>query len=419
MWGTPECQGSLNNLMTELDVDGRDYYGGNSAGVDIAQLPIWTDSSQNSSYGRIKATSTYAPTLGGNFVFTIGQTKSTITWDWERLQSLQAGGHQECTISNGQATISAIVVLGQCRFELPLNWRGGVNATVTSKIWTGPYFGEVTEQVKLLNPDYYFAPCTLSYCFEGITTEIESGFCYGQDNKSFTFQQYIDDQWKDIATTGTRLNADCTKTSWEPIPVSYNFAKVGSLMFRYVEASTPTSRGFTEPTRTILVLARDADYPSTAELKVKREAEAKAAAELKAKQEAEKVAAELKAKQEAEKVAAELIAKQEADTKAAAELIALQEAEAKAAAELKAKQEADAKAAAELKAKQEADANAAAELKAKQEADAKAAAGLKAKQEADAKAAALKKTTITCLKGKLVKKVTAVKPVCPKGYKKK
>ncbi len=59
------------------------------------------------------------------------------------------------------------------------------------------------------------------------------------------------------------------------------------------------------------------------------------------------------------------------------------------------------------------------EAKAKQEADAKAAAELKAKQEADAKAAALKKTTITCLKGKLVKKVIAVKPVCPTGYKKK
>jgi hypothetical protein len=29
------------------------------------------------------------------------------------------------------------------------------------------------------------------------------------------------------------------------------------------------------------------------------------------------------------------------------------------------------------------------------------------------------KTTITCVKGKLIKKVTAVKPICPKGYKKK
>ena len=35
------------------------------------------------------------------------------------------------------------------------------------------------------------------------------------------------------------------------------------------------------------------------------------------------------------------------------------------------------------------------------------------------KPVAAKKMTITCVKGKVVKKVTAVKPVCPKGYKKK
>ena len=80
------------------------------------------------------------------------------------------------------------------------------------------------------------------------------------------------------------------------------------------------------------------------------------------------------------------------------------EAEAKAAAE---------KAASELKAKQEAEATAAAELKAKAEAE------LKAKQETDAKAASSKKKTITCVKGKTKKKLTAVKPKCPKGYKKK
>jgi hypothetical protein len=397
MWGKPQCEGSLNNLMTELDVDGRDYYGGDSAGIDIAQLPIWTDRTEKSAYGRIKATSTYAPSLNESFVFTIGEKKSTISWDWERLGSLQAGGYQECTISNGQATIVAKVVLGRCEFEVPFNWRGGVNATVTSKIWTGPYFGEVSEQVKLLNPDYNFAPCTQSYCFEGISTEVKSGFCYQRDSKSFTLQQYIDDQWKDIATTGTRLSTECTKTSWEPIPVSYKFNKVGAFVFRYVEASTPTSRGYVEPPRTISVLARDADYPSTAELKVLREAEAKIAAELKAKQEAEA----------------------EAKVKAAAELKAKQEAEAKAAAELKAKQEAEAKAAAELKAKEEAEAQAAAELRAKQEAEAKVAAELKAKQEAAAKAALIKKITITCVKGKLTKKVTAIKPKCPVGYKKK
>jgi len=87
-----------------------------------------------------------------------------------------------------------------------------------------------------------------------------------------------------------------------------------------------------------------------------------------------------------------------------------------------AKAVADAKSAAELKAKQEAEAKTAAELKAKLEAESQADAALKAKQEADAKATATKiatakKTTITCVKGKLVKKVTAVKPKCPAGYK--
>ena len=94
--------------------------------------------------------------------------------------------------------------------------------------------------------------------------------------------------------------------------------------------------------------------------------------------------------------------------------------EVRLAAELKAKQEAEAKVAAELKAKQEADAKAALELKAKEEADAKAVADkLAAEKLAATKAAALKKTTITCIKGRLVKKVTAVKPLCPAGYKKK
>ena len=52
-------------------------------------------------------------------------------------------------------------------------------------------------------------------------------------------------------------------------------------------------------------------------------------------------------------------------------------------------------------------------------AEAKAAAELKAKQEAEAKAVASKKTTVTCTKGKLTKKVTGIKPNCPEGYKRK
>ena len=72
----------------------------------------------------------------------------------------------------------------------------------------------------------------------------------------------------------------------------------------------------------------------------------------------------------------------------------------------------------ELKAKQEAEAKTALELKAKEEADARAVADkLAAEKLAATKAAALKKTIIICTKGKLTKKVAAVKPKCPPGYK--
>jgi len=90
------------------------------------------------------------------------------------------------------------------------------------------------------------------------------------------------------------------------------------------------------------------------------------------------------------------------------------------AAELKAKQEAEAKAKVEAEAKAKAEAEA--KAKAEAEAKAKAEEEAKAKAEAEAKAkleAAKKKTTITCVKGKVTKKVTAVNPKCPKGYKKR
>ena len=80
---------------------------------------------------------------------------------------------------------------------------------------------------------------------------------------------------------------------------------------------------------------------------------------------------------------------------------------ARAAAELKAKQDAEERAATEAKL--------AADLKAKQDAEAKAAADKAAAQ----KLASQRKSTITCVKGKLVKKITAVSPKCPSGFKKK
>ena len=295
-------------------------------------------------------------------------------------------------------------------------------------------FGSVSITIRFLDPVISF-------------TESKVGLVTRVDDRTYRISGSANEPMNIEITATLTASSGSANTAPAPVPST---------------TTNPTN----EASAAVDAANKEAAEKAAADLKAKQEAEAaeaKAAADLKAKQEAEakaiadKAAANLKAKQEAEaKAAADLQAKQEADAKAlaektAAELKAKQEAEAaeaKAAADLKAKQEAEAKAVADkaaedLKAKQEAEAKAAEDLKAKQEAEAeaeakaaveKAAALLKAKQAADAKAAAAKilaaakakaaaaaakKTTITCVKGKLTKKVTAVKPVCPKGYKKK
>jgi len=103
---------------------------------------------------------------------------------------------------------------------------------------------------------------------------------------------------------------------------------------------------------------------------------------------------------------------------------ALNAAKAEADAKVRAEAEAKAKVEAEARAKVEAEARAKAEAEAKAKATptptpvATPIATLVPTSTPSA-APAAKKTTITCVKGKLKKKVTAKKPKCPTGYKKK
>ena len=166
-------------------------------------------------------------------------------------------------------------------------------------------------------------------------------------------------------------------------------------------------------------------------------------------------AVEGKSTRQQEAIAAELKAKQEAEAKAAVELKAKQEAEAKAAAEMIAKQEAEAKAIAEEAAQKviQDDFNVVTssyqklliriyDLKIKFPSVCNLL-GIEekllrlpiilgsdlstAKYNIQSVNASLdtsekvwektQKTTITCVKGKLTKKVTAIKPKCPNGYK--
>ena len=278
-------------------------------------------------------------------------------------------------------------------------------------------FGSVSLTVRFLDP-------VISY------KENKVGLVKKVNDLTYQISGYAT-ELMDIEITAN-CSSRCGNTNPIPAPEPAKTISPTDATNAAVDAAKKATDAANAATDAANIAAEEAAAKAEADLEAKQSADAKAAAELKAKQEADaKAAADLKAA--AAKVAAELKAAAEkiAADKSIAELKAAAE---KAAADLKAKIEAD-KVAADLKAAAD---KAAAELKAvaeKTAADLKAAADKAAAEKVltDAKAsaakilaaakakaaAALKKTTITCVKGKLTKKVTAVKPVCPKGYTKK
>jgi hypothetical protein len=202
-------------------------------------------------------------------------------------------------------------------------------------------------------------------------------------------------------------------------------------------ASIPDGNRIAYSTRIIKIpiseLFLTPEAKAAAELKAKQEAEAKAAAELKAKQEAEaKAAAELKAKQEAkvaaEKAAAELLLKeiQDRENSKIAKQLEIDSGLAKLRTSLielakkypSLKKGGDSFYGFNGLIQRLEDHN---EMFAEFSLDYKYEYYLKITEEVRKFIEKSLKSvkTITCVKGKQIKRVTEIKPVCPAGYKKK
>ena len=253
--------------------------------------------------------------------------------------------------------------------------------------------------------------CTSSKgCYVGMPL-MAPVICYVSDVGLMDLELFKDNTWQVIFTGPTKKGENNCGNSYSTPTFRTTFSEPGVQSFRWKATAggkysftttrydikidvIPPSKSGTNPLATTQYATTKISALSEAVLKSRAEAAAKAKAE-----EDARLAAEAAAKAKAE---------EEARLKAEAEARAKAEAEAKARAE------------AEAQAKAQAQAEEAARLKA--EAEAKAAAEAKARAEEEARlkaeaAAKSKKTTITCIKGKVTKKVTGVKPKCPTGFK--
>lgn len=406
MIGDPECPNKRTFSPITLDIGRNSYFGSDKAGIDIDKLPIWNDKSGSREYSKIYPTKTYGTTMAGNYVAEIGKTPLSISWSWNMNLAITKLSPVSCRLDYGSIVLSKLSDTSTCTFDIPANWRAGRIAKVTAEIKVGPFWGTASEEVKLMNSAYSFTPCTEEYCFVGEEWS-SPAVCWGAQIDEMELQELVGTKWVTFGKGKTTSNSGrcSSKTVSESPLFKKEFTAPGVHIFRWVSLANKTYAANIQDYFVLTVMNSEEGEPSKDLLKANKE-------------KGDQLVAEYEAAKLAE---AEAARKLEAERKAAAEAAKLAEAEAarKLEAERIAAAEAAKLAEAEAARKLEAERVAAEAVKL---AEAEAARKLEAEKKAAAEAAKqtlAKKRTITCQKGKLVKKVTAVTPKCPLGYKKK
>ena len=394
MIGSPECSNNRASKLVTLDSKKNQYIGSESSdGIDLLKLPIWQKRAGDDSYSKIPAISKdrYISKLRDGKVYAVvGEKSETFQWQWAK-NFYPSGPEVSCELISGASSIFGTVEGSSCVFDVPGSMRPGKVFTVTQKWFKGPWNGRESISGTFARSDYTTELCTFDTCVIGQTTMARYS-CWESEIKILTLQELVKGRWIDTKLVATENGTWCkvnTKFSHYP-STQLEFKQVGYYIYRWFSPAQSGYSSYSAEPFAVVVNEEQLPEPSEAVIEMaKRKAiELGRAADL--------------ANTQGGKAALDSVADQQAQASIAitsqlvSDLRKIQDSETASTAELKAKQEAEAKAAAELKAMQEAEAKAAA-----------------------ATAAANKKTTITCVKGKLIKKVTAVKPKCPTGYKKK
>ena len=387
MIGSPECGNKRAFKLVTLDSKKNQYIGSESSdGIDLLKMPIWQKKAGVDSYSKISAASKdrYVPKLRDGKVYAVvGDKSRAFQWEWGR-NLYPSGLEVSCELISDLSSIVGVVEDSSCFFDVPGSLRAGKVFTVTQKWTKGPWYGQESISGVFVRSNFNSDLCTLNTCLVGQTT-IAQYSCWESKIKTMILQQLISGQWNDISTVPTESGVKCKSDSrYSHYPVSkIEFKKIGYFIYRWlVPAQSGYSSYSDEP---FAIVVNEEQSPEPSELVIEM---------------AKRKAIELGK-------SADLANKQ--GGKAALDSVAEQQAQASIAITNQLLLD--------LRKIQDSESANAAELKAKQEAEAKARAELKTKLEEEARAAALKTKTIVCVKGKLTKKVTAVKPKCPTGYK--
>lgn len=242
-----------------VDASRSNYVGSESAfGIDLLQMPVWSDNSGKIEYSSIKPTSAdaYLPKLANGKVYAIvGKTTGNFDWEWQKKFNESkpppnklfpvSGAEIICEISSGGKVAKGMYVDTSCIFEVPDNWRVG-NSFEVNQTWVkGPWKGSAKTSGILVRADYTSTPCTQEVCFVGGVAELPSS-CWKTNASEITLQQLEDGVWKNIATSPL-VNSNSCRAEYPKKPIqNISFSDTGTKIFRWYLKATATQKSYAD-----------------------------------------------------------------------------------------------------------------------------------------------------------------------------
>ena len=242
MIGTPECtQSQLNSLQAvTLDLERKNYIGGDASGVDLLKMPIWKDGTGSLDYAQLKTVNgdKYLSKIGSGYVYVMAGQKSTqFVWEWDK-NLVKSDLDFSCSITSQNRVETGTALKNACYFQIPSSWRAGQEFEVFQEFHTGPFWGKATVTGTIARKNYSLEKCTSSTCYVGQEFSIEATCWTKIDN--LALQEIIDGKWVTIANKktyqtskcgGNNMTADHTLTFTSPGVHYYRWNFLGSKSF--------------------------------------------------------------------------------------------------------------------------------------------------------------------------------------------
>jgi hypothetical protein len=313
MIGSPECNIATDygQVPLTLDLQHTNYSGGDASGVDILKMPVWTDGTGTDSYRDLTSLKSYSAQIihpGNSIPYVIaGKTSAPFSWDFSKEVSPSPLASLKCLLTSGDKSLVGITSGQACTFDIPSNWRVGKNFTASAIFQNGPFRAQVQTQGIVVRNDLSSSECTGFACFVGGSTTLQSN-CWSAGINQFDLQQSVEGKWLKVASIPTLPSTNCSSPDTNLVAkYKITFDEPGIYQYRfYFPGSAKLTPAIDGPSATIIVNSYDPE-PSEKAISLAKTAPQLVAAQLKLDQNLEINAV----KESAGKIAAMKIAREE------------------------------------------------------------------------------------------------------------